>query len=372
MARNIEKSSEISHRALNFKEAIANLAYKLSGGISTALIAIVEFKSLIDSVTDNDLKSKILDLRIEIRNEIVTLNDVLSIMNKDICVKKLAQQTTKILNENIANQILESNLNSVSQNERNPCLILFTIVQNVEEGLKGIKKYLLPLSQEELLNVIKERNHDQNSLLHIAARDSNDNRRLLAILTLIYPRHRAEVALEQNCNGDPLIHLLADKNDKFASLKEFLSLVPPEDRLQAINAKDRLNGNPILHNLATLRDSPEGIVITLESLPTEMRLEAIRTKNDDGYSLVDILVKNSNEKILQAVSDLVPEAKTEIEELMQRKKMNASEYSASFINTMGKTNNASEENLSKNNPDKTATADSESKKRWVMPQRRKF
>ncbi|OCH97011.1 hypothetical protein A8135_05095 [Legionella jamestowniensis] len=370
MARSIDKSSEFLINTLTFKEAIANFAYKLSAGSSDALIAIVEFKELIDNVTDSELKDKILGLSINVSDKPVSLMDVLLKINKGMCVKRAAHQITKILNENIANDLLEINLDSAKkQNAPNQCLILFTIVQDIDEGLKAIKKYLNPLGQEKLLNVLKEKNYDQNSLLHIAARDSNNNQRLLAILMLIDPKFIAEIAQERNCNGDPLIHLLVDKNDKFASYKELLSLIPSDDRLQAINAKDRLNGDPILHNLATLRNSPEGMMITLESLPKEVRLEAIKTTNEDGNSLLDILVKNSNEKCLQAILAIVPEAKTEIDELIS-KKTKASEYSASFINTMTRMNNTSGESPSKNNQNTTSTG-SESKTRWVMPKRRR-
>ncbi|MGQ3888608.1 hypothetical protein ACQUW5_06190 [Legionella sp. CNM-1927-20] len=373
MVRIIEKSSELQHRALNSKEAIANLAYKLTEGTSNALIAIIEFKELIDGLSDNELKNKILGLSINVRNDQVSIGDILSKIDKGMCVKRAAQQITKILNDHIANEILEINLDSArDQNKYNQCLILYTIVRDIDEGLKAIKKYLQPLSKEELLKVVTEKNQDKNSLLHIAARDPNDNRRLLEILNLIDPKHRLAVIKEVNCNGDPLIHLLADKSDNFASLKEALSLIPPEDRLQAINAKDRLNGNTILHNMAMLRESPEGIVFTLESLPKEMRLKALQTKNEDGHSLLDILVKNSNERSLQAILNIVPEAKTEIDALTQGNKANASECSASFINVMAK-NNAASGNHSNSTLDKTIKGeDKEEKKRWIMPQRKKW
>lgn len=360
---------ELPHKSLSLKEAIANLAYKLAEGTSVAIIAIVEFKELIEGLSSEDLKHKIFGLHILQKNEPLSLEDVFVKIDKGLCVKRAASHVTNILNKNIANEILEIKLDSAKRHsETNQCLVLFTIVQDVNEGLKFIKKYLHHLSEEELLKVVKEKNHDKNSIVHIAARDPDDHRRVLEILTLIEPKHRLEVVQELNCNGDPLTHILADRDDKYASFSEMLSLLPPEDRLQAINTKDHLSGNSILHSMAILSISIEGLIITLESLPKEARLEAIKTKNDDDLSLLDILVKNSKEESLQVILSIVPEAKSEIENLRRQKTINASEYSASFINTMTKANAEAEDAI----PNKKSTGtDNETKKQWVMPQKKK-
>ncbi|GEM_PF-5461715 len=356
----------INHHTLTPKEAMALLAYKLEEGGQyntynvdasiSAIEACAVFREYLDMLPI-EISKLLLELTTASRHGSISLNKILIQLSIGNCVETAAHQINSILNHNVSNKILDYKpLNEVQELSKidkiNLCLALFTTIHDVNDGLQNINKYLGSLSEEDFINAAKTKNFNGDSILHIAASDS-DHRRITSILTPIDPKKRLSTIIQKNNSGNNVMHIAA-MTDNLESFKAILFLIPENERLKAIKE--------VTNNLSSV----------LYLIPKERRWEIVNEKRDNEISLLDIAFRNADCLILEYISYFLPnEYQADISKLIKLSEPATSNHSSLFKNDVTLSDKNSP-NMISSQCNISEIGDLPKKPQWTMPRKKKW
>ncbi|KTD57030.1 Ankyrin repeat protein [Legionella santicrucis] len=171
-----------------------------------------------------------------------------------------------------------------------------TVLHLAADNSEILKAILALLPENKHLEMIKVKNENGKTALHLAA----DTPESLKIILELYPENqRLEAVMIQNKDGNTVLHLAAMNAE---ILKTILALLPENKRLEAVRIQNKYGSNTVLHKAAP---NAESLKTILELLPENQRLEAVMIKNEQGNTVLHHAATNA--ETLKIILTLVPE-----------------------------------------------------------------
>lgn len=164
------------------------------------------------------------------------------------------------------------------------------------ERLKRLIKYTDTSIQLSLLQLAlpEEASTDAQRMLGF---DLSDIPRCVEILGQLSQRHLILAVKERNENNETVLHQVVSNPELF---KAILELLPQEARLEAVKVRGKY-GYTMLHRIAR---NPELLTATLELLPQGTLLDVLKEREDNDNTVLHLASKNPES--FKAISALLP------------------------------------------------------------------